>query len=93
MGEALDRYLPYCYKTPTRGGTSYWVKGPAQLNCRALDIAARERGILIEPGDTRFLAQTPPMNYFSLGFSSISVDKIEPGIRALAAVIDCLKVQ
>lgn len=93
MGEALDRYLPHCQKTPTRGGTSYWIKGPPTLNCRALDTAARERGILIEPGDTRFLHDSPPMNFFSLGFSSIGVDKIEPGIRALAEIIDSLTMR
>ena len=90
MGEALDRYMPMCSKTSTRGGTSYWVKGPPELDCRRLDAAARERSILIEPGDARFLSDNPPKNFFSIGFSSISVEKIEPGIRALAEVIQQL---
>ena len=91
MAEALDRYLPQCTKTPTRGGTSYWIRGPQSLHCRKLDHAARQNSILIEPGDTRFLSYNPPTNYFSLGFSSIGVDKIEPGIRSLAEIIDRLE--
>ncbi|MEM7293832.1 MAG: PLP-dependent aminotransferase family protein [Pseudomonadota bacterium] len=87
MAEALDRYLPSMTYTPTRGGTSYWIRGDASLNCRSLDEAARQQSILIEPGDTRFLSENPPMNYFSLGFSSIGVDKIDPGVRALAEIV------
>ena len=41
----------------------------------------------IEPGDVFFLADDPPRNYFRLGFSSIPVDRIEPGIRTLAEIV------
>ena len=87
MGEALATHLPDSSRKPTFGGTSYWVRGPARLDARELERAARAEGILIEPGDVYFMAAQRPLNYFRLGFSSIGVDRIEPGIRALAALV------
>ncbi len=72
---------------PAFGGTSYWVKGPAGLDARVLVQRAAEHGILIEPGDVFFLCDDPPRNYFRLGFSSIPVDRIEPGIETLAEIV------
>ena len=51
---------------------------------------AAEKGILIEPGDVFFLADSPPRNYFRLGFSSIPVDRIESGIERLADIVNDL---
>ena len=48
---------------------------------------AAELGILIERGDVFFLARHPPRNFFRLGFSSITVDRIEPGIETLAGIV------
>lgn len=87
MGDALTRYLPDSARVPSFGGTSYWVKGPAGLDAKLLERKAREQGILIEAGDVHFLSDQPPLNYFRLGFSSIQVDRIEPGIRKLADLI------
>ena len=72
---------------PAFGGTSYWVEGPAGLDARVLVERAAQQGILIEAGDVFFLSETPPRNYFRLGFSSIPVDRIEPGIETLAGVV------
>lgn len=87
MGQALARHLPESARMPTFGGTSYWVKGPAGLDVRALVERAAKQGILIEPGDVFFLSDDPPQNCFRLGFSSIPVDRIEPGIQALAEIV------
>jgi GntR family transcriptional regulator/MocR family aminotransferase len=87
MGEALARYLPDSARVPTFGGTSYWVRGPARLDARALQRQALARGILLEPGDVHFMAEDPPLNCFRLGFASISVDRIEPGVRMLADLV------
>ena len=48
---------------------------------------AAERGILIEPGDVFFLCDDPPRKSFRLGFSSIPVDRIEPGVQTLAEIV------
>ena len=44
-------------------------------------------GILIEPGAVHFAGDSPPKNFFRLGFSSIPVERIEPGIRRLAEIM------
>lgn len=87
MGEALARHFPESARMPTFGGTSYWVRGPEDLDARTLVARAAGRGILIEPGDVFFLSDAPPGNFFRLGFSSIPVDRIEPGIEALAGIV------
>jgi GntR family transcriptional regulator/MocR family aminotransferase len=84
MGDALARHFPESARTPTFGGTAYWVRGPQGLDARALKVRAEKQGILIEPGDIFFRRQEPPLNYFRLGFSSIPVERIEPGIEQLA---------
>ena len=87
MGEALARYLPNSTQIPTFGGTSYWIKGPATLDAAQLAERAAEHGILIERGDVHFLSDSPPKNYFRLGFSSIPTDRITPGVRELAQLV------
>lgn len=87
MGKALTQYLPEVSQLPAYGGSSYWVKGPKALDTRTLKVRAAEAGILIEPGDIHFLSESPPLNFFRLGFSSIDNDQIEAGIKKLADII------
>jgi GntR family transcriptional regulator/MocR family aminotransferase len=63
------------------------VRGPGQLDTRELQNRAREAGILIEAGDICFMQSSPPLNYFRLGYSSITATRIEPGIKKLADLI------
>jgi GntR family transcriptional regulator/MocR family aminotransferase len=72
---------------PTFGGTSFWVEGPAGLDAGRLARAARDEGIVIEPGAVHFLGKAPPRNFFRLGFSAIPTERIEPGIELLADLI------
>jgi GntR family transcriptional regulator/MocR family aminotransferase len=87
MGEALKQYMPDASRVPTFGGTSFWVKGPADLDSDALARTAASKGILIEPGRITFGVASPPRNFYRLAFSSIDEKKIEPGIRLLAEQI------
>ncbi len=87
MRDALDKYFPASFATPTFGGSSFWVEGPQELDSQLLSDTALEQGIIIEPGDVHFFADTPPQNYFRLGFSAISENRIEDGIRKLAKII------
>ncbi len=84
---ALARHLPDLTIAPSSGGSSLWLRGPETLDCQALAASARERGVLIEPGEVFFNAARPPRNFFRLGFSSIAAVRIEPGIAELAALI------
>ncbi len=87
MGNALATHLPESSQMPAFGGTAYWVRGPDGLDARELSTIAAAKGVLIEPGDIFFLGERPPRNFFRLGFSSIPVDRIEPGIKLLADLI------
>ena len=87
LQEAIKQRLPEVNGRLIVGGASCWIEGPENLDARKLrDLAAKE-GILIEPGDIHFLEKNPPLNFFRLGFSSISNKKIQPGIQALAKVM------
>ncbi|MDH3691291.1 MAG: PLP-dependent aminotransferase family protein, partial [Gammaproteobacteria bacterium] len=57
------------------------------LDAAQLAERAAEHGILIERGDVHFLSDSPPKNYFRLGFSSIPTDRITPGVRELAQLV------
>ncbi len=87
MGRALSTYLPDSTRAPTFGGTSYWVRGPENLNATRLAIAAMNEGVVIEPGGINFAAKKAPQNFLRLGFSSLPLEKIEPGIKLLANLI------
>lgn len=87
LAAALAADLPECRAMRAQGGSSIWLQGPDWLDARVLAAGARKRGVLIEPGHAFFLAQRPPLNYFRMGFSSIAVDRIEPGVRELALAL------
>jgi GntR family transcriptional regulator / MocR family aminotransferase len=87
MGEALNRHMPDSSRVPGFGGTSFWVKGPPELDSDALTRDAAAKGVLIEPGRVSFGVKDAPRNFYRLAFSSIDEQKIEPGIRILADLV------
>jgi GntR family transcriptional regulator/MocR family aminotransferase len=87
MKRALDRHLPHFAHAAAAGGSSFWLEGPPWLDARELAERVRDRGVLIEPGDAFFAGPRPPTNFLRLGFSSISSDRIEPGIGELATLV------
>ncbi len=62
--------------------------GPRGWTPRRWRAQALEAGVVIEPGTVHFHAKDPPRNTFRLGFSSIPVEKIAPGIQKRAQVIE-----
>ncbi len=91
MGKALNDHLPNASRSPSFGGTAYWVSGAETLDSEALANAAIERGIFIEPMRVTFAAHNKPRNHFRLAFSSIDEAKIEKGITLLAESIRDLR--
>lgn len=85
LGAALATHLPQATLTPTRGGTSYWLRGPETLDARQLAAEADRLGVLFAPGDVFFLNEPLPQHYFRLGFAALPVEQIEPGVQRLAA--------
>lgn len=84
---AMARHAPQCEVVPMVGGGSCWVRLPAGVEAGALAEAAAARGVLIEPGDVFFHTTPAPGGHVRLGYQSIPVEKIEPGIRVLAAAL------
>ncbi|MCC7276316.1 MAG: PLP-dependent aminotransferase family protein, partial [Alphaproteobacteria bacterium] len=87
MGAAIAEHLPGCSVAPSQGGSSYWVRGPDQLDADELALRAFAQDIVIEPGTIYFTGSDAPRTFFRLGFSSIAAELIEPGIAALARVM------
>jgi len=92
---ALERYLPSFTADIASGGSALWIKGPSGLDMQAVETAALQRGVVIESGAVHFHRATARRHgstsernsYFRLGVSSISIDRIEPGIKILAEII------
>ena len=89
--EALYRacrtHLPAMQVALPHGGSAIWARLPAGINTILLRQAAMEHGILIESGETFFLVDSAPVCYLRLGYSSITVQRIGPGIAALAQLL------
>jgi len=83
LDRALERHLPRFKRLRGGGASSYWLEGPAGLDCNLLAVEAERLGVLIEPGDIFFAGAAPPRNFLRLGFASISRERIENGIAAL----------
>lgn len=88
MRDALVKHLPDYVASASSGGTAFWLRGPEDLDCRWLQRAAAQNSILIEPGDVYFNQSPPPLNYLRLGLTSIPAERIEPGIKKLAGIIN-----
>lgn len=81
---ALARDMPDFVRSPAQGGSSVWLTCPPGIDGRTLYEAASRDGVLFEPGDP-FFHDPPAQASFRLGLSSISEERIEEGIRRLAA--------
>ena len=91
MAKAINKYLGGVVSYTSVGGSSFWVKGPRWLDADELQQAAATSGVLIESGSVFFMTTPRYNNHFRLGFSSIEKQKIDPGIKQLARVVEKLK--
>ena len=87
VSACLAALMPQCRWRCDPGATSFWVEGPPGLDARALTDAAQGAGVLIEPGDIFFADAQAGAHCFRLGFTSIRTDRIESGLRRLAALL------
>lgn len=84
LRDALNHYFPQSITiSPLQGGKAIWVRGPESLDARSLLRMAELRGVLIEPV-ARHYAVEAPRNVFRLGVSSLPMERIRPGVAALA---------
>jgi len=82
MNDAITKYLTMLGKTPTKGGTSFWLTGPEGFNATELGERLRNRGVLIDIGE-RFCLNKDRRS-FRLGFAFVPLKKLEEGIRIIA---------
>lgn len=84
LRDALNHYFPQTISiSPLQGGKAIWVRGPESLDAHSLLRTAELRGVLIEPV-SRHYAVEAPRNVFRLGVSSLPLERIRPGVAALA---------
>ncbi len=87
METALRDHLSMSSKSPTFGGSSFWVALPKHLRSADLENAAKQHGVVINSGDNYFASIDGPHHFFRMGFSAIPDERIEPGIRVLADIV------
>lgn len=91
--QALARHAPQVRVEPVQGGGSVWAQLPEGVSAPLLAERCRQRGVLVEPGDVFFASTPPPGHFVRLGYQAIAAAAIEPGIRALAEVLEELQAE
>jgi GntR family transcriptional regulator / MocR family aminotransferase len=81
---SLAEHAPMLAPVPGKGGSALWVTAPAAVNTRELAERLYQRGVIIEPGDVFFAGTRPPSHHMRVGYSSIALERIDPGVRAIA---------
>lgn len=88
---ALNFYLVEHFETTrAQGGTSYWLRGPDDMDMDFLVEQAARRGILIEPVRHYYATENAPINCFRMGITGIPTEKIREGVAALADLLQQL---
>ncbi|GGK00662.1 MocR-like pyridoxine biosynthesis transcription factor PdxR [Pseudomonas matsuisoli] len=88
MQQALSEALGSCRQMGSSGASAFWLAAPAGVDTQRLAWAAAQRSVLIESGAQFFFDDAPPSNFMRLGFHAIDLERIRPGIRALAEVME-----
>jgi GntR family transcriptional regulator/MocR family aminotransferase len=73
--------------SPEVGGTTYWVRTPQDFDLANLVREAEQHGVLIEPVEHYYAIRANAENCFRMGVTSLTVDKIRPGVERLVALI------
>ncbi len=88
LRNALLFYLAqYVVTMPNQGGTSFWVKGPENIDMDVLYHRAKSEGVLIEPVYHYYDNPLKAGPYFRMGITSIQVHDIRKGVEILANLI------
>jgi GntR family transcriptional regulator/MocR family aminotransferase len=91
LRDALNYYRGVSIEiSPEVGGTTYWVRLPADFKAEYLASEAERQGILIEPVSHYYADEANAENCFRMGITSLSEDKIRPGVVKLTELIRSL---
>lgn len=88
MNDAISKHLSMLEQTQNKGGTSFWLRGPEGFNARDLADRLREKGVLIDIGETYYLSDDT--RSFRLGFAFVTMQKLEEGIIIIAEEVKYL---
>ncbi len=69
------------------GGSSIWMSAPDHVDATQLARNLQSQSVHIEPGEPFFSGPDRPRNFYRLGYSSITSDRIAPGIKLIADAI------
>ncbi|MBO9476448.1 PLP-dependent aminotransferase family protein [Shimia sp. R11_0] len=87
MQEAIDHSGLLVAGKGAEGGSSFWMQGPSASNAAHFAQNLKQEGVLIEPGASFFSGDTPPQNFYRLGYSSIPAERIPAGIDKIARAL------
>ncbi|WP_412553155.1 PLP-dependent aminotransferase family protein [Shimia sp. MIT1388] len=69
------------------GGSSFWMQANPDVDTEILAEDLKSEGVLIEPGHSFFTGETPPKNFYRLGYSSIPSERIPEGVARIARAL------
>jgi GntR family transcriptional regulator/MocR family aminotransferase len=87
LTDALARHLPDAVYRVPHGGSSVWLRLPGRIDALALRAAAIAQGLWFDPGEPFFHDATSE-SWIRIGFSSIALERIAPGIELLARLVN-----
>ena len=90
MDAVLKKYFPDSGGGLAFGENVFWLRLPKYVDANEVTRVAAQNGILVVSGDHCFYKPSAQTAYLRLGFSSIPVDNIAPGIAKLAMLINRL---
>lgn len=91
LDEALSEFMPDSSSAPAFGGSAFWVKLPEGADADQVQEEASNIGILVVSGNPYFIQPGKADAYLRIGFSSIPVENIRPGIQKLAELVSQLR--
>lgn len=87
LRQALADHVPELEPAAAHGGSALWVSGPKGLDTRRLAQTLYQQGVVIEPGAFFYPAREQPCHRMRIGYSSIALDRIEAGVKIVAAAL------
>ncbi|WP_299664250.1 PLP-dependent aminotransferase family protein [uncultured Ruegeria sp.] len=85
--EAIGQYGLTVAGRGMLGGSSIWMQAPPRVDTAKLARDLQRQSVHIEPGEPFFSGENRLKNYYRLGYSSISSERIAPGIQQIAEAI------
>jgi DNA-binding transcriptional MocR family regulator len=89
LAASLREHIPGARFTEPDGGYFLWVELPADIRVDALVAAAAERGVAVVKGSDFLLDGGD--HALRLAYSAVTVDRIDEGVRRLAAAIEAIR--